>query len=483
MQSAFGARRRDVEPVRAVEKVHAARRVLGRRRRQRHDDDGRLLALELVDGADAHAGQPLRERRHLRVVRRDDHEIAARRAALPRPSRCDSARRRAVSSATSAAIDVDLFVGARLIARRAPPARRRAPRCRAPRRPSPPARARLGARAPARTSSRLFVERLGRERADVGVQPPRLVQEQAAIRAQWSSRRRAGARAPTPPAPGGWLACCGCSSCCGSPSSTRLFAPADTASTSASDICPASSMNSTSTLSRNAVVRPEPRRAAEQAILVASRTAARCDRCRRSRAAPRDCRPCGLAFVQALEIREPLLRRALAHGAQHVANRLVADGRDADLLPGLHELENHVRAREGLAGAGRTLNRQHAVVELEREPDARARPRRRRRRARRARPRPRCRSRALRAAANAITRDRACRAPSARRRSAREPARAAHEPRRPPQQAGRARRDAARPRRRRWPRSSGRSRAARAGFGFGDTMRLHEDVVRAARRA
>jgi hypothetical protein len=47
----------------------------------------------------------------------------------------------------------------------------------------------------------------------------------------------------------------------------------------------------------------------------------------------------------------------------------VTDGRDADLLPGLHELENHVRARERLARAGRTLNRQHAVVQIEREPN------------------------------------------------------------------------------------------------------------------
>ncbi len=38
------------------------------------------------------------------------------------------------------------------------------------------------------------------------------------------------------------------------------------------------------------------------------------------------------------------------------------------LLPGLHQLENHVRARERLAGTGRTLDRQHAAVELEAEP-------------------------------------------------------------------------------------------------------------------
>ena len=72
------ARRRDVQAIRAVEKVHAARRVLGRRRRQRHDDDRRLLTLKLVDGADAHVRQPFRERRDLGVVRRDDHEVRVR---------------------------------------------------------------------------------------------------------------------------------------------------------------------------------------------------------------------------------------------------------------------------------------------------------------------------------------------------------------------------------------------------------------------
>ncbi len=165
--------------------------------------------------------------------------------------------------------------------------------------------------------------------------------------------------------PGGWFACCGCSSCCGSPSSTRLFAPADTASTSASDICPASSMNRTSTLSRNSGraqshdVPPSseysPREKARRAFVVVDRVQlfgiART----------------ALAFVQALEIREPLLGRALAHRPQQVADGLVADGRHADLLPGLQELEDHVRPRERLAGSGRALDRQHAVVELEPE--------------------------------------------------------------------------------------------------------------------
>ena len=43
---------RHVEPVPAVQEVHAARRQLGRRGRHRVDADRRLLPLELVDGPD-----------------------------------------------------------------------------------------------------------------------------------------------------------------------------------------------------------------------------------------------------------------------------------------------------------------------------------------------------------------------------------------------------------------------------------------------
>src|SRR5207244_2865766 len=50
-----GARpaRRDAAPVRVVQELQPARRVLGRRARARVHDDRRLLALELVDRADA----------------------------------------------------------------------------------------------------------------------------------------------------------------------------------------------------------------------------------------------------------------------------------------------------------------------------------------------------------------------------------------------------------------------------------------------
>ena len=91
------------------------------------------------------------------------------------------------------------------------------------------------------------------------------------------------------------------------------------------------------------LVRPQPRRAAEQAILVGREQPRNAivvvDRVQRLGVVV-----LRFAFVQALEVREALLGRVLADRAQHVADRLVADGRDADLLPGLHELENHVRS-------------------------------------------------------------------------------------------------------------------------------------------
>jgi hypothetical protein len=46
----------------------------------------------------------------------------------------------------------------------------------------------------------------------------------------------------------------------------------------------------------------------------------------------------------------------------------VPNRRHTDFLAGLEQLENHVRARERFAGAGRALDRQHAVLELKTEP-------------------------------------------------------------------------------------------------------------------
>ena len=64
------------------------------RRGHRVDRDRRLLALELVDGADAGAGQRARAiARDLGVVRRDDEDVLQRRSAARRPSRRSTSRR------------------------------------------------------------------------------------------------------------------------------------------------------------------------------------------------------------------------------------------------------------------------------------------------------------------------------------------------------------------------------------------------------
>ena len=93
---AAGARRRHVEPIAAVQEVHPARRELGARGRQRVDADGRLLALELVDGADACLGrQQPPDGADLGVVRRDDeHVLPAEDPSDRRPRRSRSCRRR-----------------------------------------------------------------------------------------------------------------------------------------------------------------------------------------------------------------------------------------------------------------------------------------------------------------------------------------------------------------------------------------------------
>src|SRR5439155_22970098 len=74
---AAGSRDGDVEPVAAEEEVEVARDLLAAGRRQGEEDNRRLLALELVDGADMYAaGQMGPKAAHLSVVRRDDHDVA-----------------------------------------------------------------------------------------------------------------------------------------------------------------------------------------------------------------------------------------------------------------------------------------------------------------------------------------------------------------------------------------------------------------------
>ena len=64
-----------------------ARGVVGGAGGHRVDGDRRLLALELVDRADARAvGQVLLQLRDLRVVGRDDEDVVERRACASCPS-------------------------------------------------------------------------------------------------------------------------------------------------------------------------------------------------------------------------------------------------------------------------------------------------------------------------------------------------------------------------------------------------------------
>ena len=89
LDAALRARGRDVDPVLVEDEREAARRLLPARARERDDHDRRLLPLELVDGADAHAlGHRLPQRPHLRVVRRHDEDVVdaerPRRAVLVR---------------------------------------------------------------------------------------------------------------------------------------------------------------------------------------------------------------------------------------------------------------------------------------------------------------------------------------------------------------------------------------------------------------
>src|SRR5439155_704703 len=72
---ALRARRGDVEPVEAVEELHAVRGVGGARGRHGIDDHRRLLPLEPVHRADARLRESRAEIGDLRVVRRDDQDV------------------------------------------------------------------------------------------------------------------------------------------------------------------------------------------------------------------------------------------------------------------------------------------------------------------------------------------------------------------------------------------------------------------------
>src|SRR5207253_1025623 len=72
------ARGRDIQAVRAVEELHAPRRILGRGSGHGDDDDRRLLPLELVDRPDMEARESIGERAYVGVVGSYDEDVLLR---------------------------------------------------------------------------------------------------------------------------------------------------------------------------------------------------------------------------------------------------------------------------------------------------------------------------------------------------------------------------------------------------------------------
>ena len=191
----------------------------GRRRRHRVDADRRLLALELVDRPDPRLGrqQPL-DRPDLGVVRRDDQDVVP--ADRPASTPCSVDPGRAALDERPGERGDRVGLVRRLVVR-AVGRRRRAAAGRRRRRASTgdseslADEVRLGLEP-------VVVEDLGGEGAQVRVEPPGRLEEQAAVGRHRRVRRRGRGRAPTGRRPAGGVPCSGWSSCCGSPSRTRL---------------------------------------------------------------------------------------------------------------------------------------------------------------------------------------------------------------------------------------------------------------------
>ena len=294
--------------------------------------------------------------RDLGVVGGDDEDVVERRSRVTPFRSVQRPRRAALSIASRDAL--------RLLARRLGCRRGSTgdvPETRAADRP-PDADA-LASASPARLEPAL-VERLGDEGADVGVEASACGEEQAAvgghvrgIAEQVLERRRLGAVRVAA------LRTCG--SCCGSPSRTIDAGRPRTATTSASDIWPASSTNRTSSASAMSVRAHSQARAGDDV----ERAGARAGEARRSRT-----RRLGRAVAarrrpRRRALRDPDLGAGLGRGLRPPRRR---DSRspcarrgDPDTLPVTHELHDHPRAGVRLAGAGRALDREDAGVQPE----------------------------------------------------------------------------------------------------------------------
>ena len=218
------------------------------------------------------------------------------------------------------------------------------------------------------------------------MQPPGRLEEQAPVGRhgrlapprRWASADRS--------APGGWVPCIGWSSCCGSPSSTRLSVARETATTLASEIWPASSTNRTSTAPTIFAD------AHSQGVPAARLARPSSSRARTSLASLPRVDPLVvedlllLALLDGPDSRPGLLLGRLEDRLEQVADDLVARPGDADALAGREQGQDHAGAGVGLAGPRRALDRERRPIERQGQPaggrrgrvsPARQRPRRR----------------------------------------------------------------------------------------------------------
>ena len=210
VREALRPRDRDVEAVPREQEVEPARDVLAARARHRVEDDRRLLALELVDGADPDApvGDLLAQAAHLRVVRRDDDDVLVRQRRARRARRRTASRAAARSRrATTAASSGDAT---------------RCPSCSTGEEAEAvPVRDRP-LEADSRRLEPALVERLRDETRTPPAASARSARGRRPSPAAPSRRRRAGAPSTDASAPGGCAPCETCGSWFGSPSRTRF---------------------------------------------------------------------------------------------------------------------------------------------------------------------------------------------------------------------------------------------------------------------
>ncbi len=111
------------------------------------------------------------------------------------------------------------------------------------------------------------------------------------------------------------------------------------------------------------LAREEERRAGEELELLVEhrRRSSRCSR----RTASSYRVPVAARLLPPAEL-EPRLERRLLDVLEELVDRLVAQRRDADALPGLHQRDRHPRAVPRLPRAGRPLHEEVAAVEAQR---------------------------------------------------------------------------------------------------------------------